>query len=49
MQYTLGFNFWFSKGFALNINAKYISFFGSDVESDDESNVVPGLGFVWRL
>ena len=49
MQYTLGFNFWFSKGFALNLNAKYFTFFGNDVESDDETNILPGLAFMWRF
>ena len=47
MQYVLGFNFWCTEGFALNINAKYFSFFGSDVS--DDADALFGFGFTWRL
>ncbi|MCB9060499.1 MAG: hypothetical protein H6622_03135 [Halobacteriovoraceae bacterium] len=49
MQYTFGFNFWFDQKIALNINAKYIKFFGNDVSNNDKESLLPGVGFIFRF
>jgi len=50
MQYTFGINFWFSQTFGLNLNLKVITFFGNDVEADDQSGVAtPGVALLLRF
>ena len=46
MQYTLGVNFWFTEGFALNISGKTWSFFDDNVKSE---GISPGLEFIWNF
>lgn len=49
MQYTIGFNFWTSESFAFGVDAKILSMFGSHVEKDDRTLILPGLNFIWKL
>ncbi len=47
MQFTLGMNFWVTKGFALNINTKYLTRAGGDISI--EGSIPLALGLYWRF
>ncbi len=47
MQFTLGMNFWFTKGFAFNVNAKYLTRAGGDVNVG--GSIPLALGLYWRF
>ena len=47
IQYSLGSNFWFTKGFAFTFNVKHLSFLGDDIKGG--KGIAPAVGFIWRF